>query len=173
MRECVTFDLDLYLQGCLSVILPISWIIFICGTNTTHEGIMCHISFLGQRSRSHRSFEFSYCWRKDCFWPSMNVSWDVCRWNCWGIHCWSCIYCLNVPCYEMRFNQIYLRYYISFKIWPWKGHIVGPTSYRLSSISFFVSRHSHSWDMAISKSDLENPRSRPGFRSKVKVIQVA
>ena len=93
----------------------------------------------------------SYCWRKDCFWPSMNV----------------CIYCLNVPCCEILFNQNYLRYYIFFKIWPWKGHIVGPTSYRLASISFLVSWHSHSWDMAISKSDLENPRSKARLEVKV------
>ena len=27
---------------------PISWIIFICGTNTNHEGMMCHIPFPSQ-----------------------------------------------------------------------------------------------------------------------------
>ena len=45
---------------------------------------------------------------------------------------------------------------------------MGPTSYRLTSISFHVSRRSHSWDMALSKSDLENSTSRSGLRSKVK-----
>ena len=45
----MTFDLGIYLQGYLAVTLPISWIVFICGTNTTHEGTMCHISFLCQK----------------------------------------------------------------------------------------------------------------------------
>ena len=60
IREChtMTFDLDLYLQGYLAVTLPISWIIFIYDTNATHEGTMCQLSFLGQRLRSRRSFEF-------------------------------------------------------------------------------------------------------------------
>ena len=53
----ITFDLDLYLQGCLTVSLPISWFIFICGTNTTHVSHKISKS-IGQRSRSHRSFEF-------------------------------------------------------------------------------------------------------------------
>ena len=59
-RVChaMTFDLDLYFQGYLAVTLRISWIMFICCTNRTHQGTMCHISFLGRRSRSHRSFEF-------------------------------------------------------------------------------------------------------------------
>ena len=29
-------------------LLPISWIIFICGTNKTHEGTVCCIPFLGK-----------------------------------------------------------------------------------------------------------------------------
>ena len=37
------------------------------------------------------------------------------------------------------------------------GHAVGPTSYRLTSISFHVNLPFHSWDMAISNFDLENP----------------
>ena len=37
------------------------------------------------------------------------------------------------------------------------GHAVGPTSYRLTSISFHVNLPFHSWDMAISNSDHENP----------------
>ena len=46
--HAVTFDLDIYREGYLAVTLPISWIIIICGTNTTHEGTRCHTSFLGQ-----------------------------------------------------------------------------------------------------------------------------
>ena len=58
--------------------------------------------------------------------------------------------------------------YSFFKIWHWKskdkviaqGHIVGPTPYWLTSLSFHVNQPSHSWDMAISTYDLENPRSK-------------
>ena len=41
----MTFDLELYLRGDLAVTLPISWIMFICGSNTTHEGwwVMYHL----------------------------------------------------------------------------------------------------------------------------------
>ena len=35
-------------KGYLAMTLPISWIIFIWCTNTTHEGTMCHISLLSQ-----------------------------------------------------------------------------------------------------------------------------
>ena len=164
------------MRGCHLWPWPISSMLFICDIayfmdyihmwrkyNPWRDDVTYHFSVKGQghtgRSNFYSLVDYwstisSYCWRKDCFWPSMNV----------------CIYCLNVPCCEILFNQNYLRYYIFFKIWPWK---VGPTSYRLASISFFVSQHSHSWDMAISKSDLENPRSRPGLRSKFKVIQLA
>ena len=38
-------DLDLYLQYYLAATLPILWIIFICGTNTSHEGTMCYVPF--------------------------------------------------------------------------------------------------------------------------------
>ena len=44
----MTFDLDFYLQGYLTGTLPISWIIFICGTNTIHKGMMCQIPFPDQ-----------------------------------------------------------------------------------------------------------------------------
>ena len=40
----------------------------------------------------------------------------------------------------------------------------------LTSFSFHVNRPSHSWDKAISDSDLETPRSRSWVWSKVKVI---
>ena len=48
MSRAMTFDLDLYPQGYLAVTLPISWIIFICGTNISHwgcrwgEGVVTH-----------------------------------------------------------------------------------------------------------------------------------
>ena len=44
----MNFDPNLYLQGYLAVTLPILWIIFTCGINTTHEGTMCHVPFRGQ-----------------------------------------------------------------------------------------------------------------------------
>ena len=56
VSHAMTFDLDLYLQGYLAVTLPISWIIFMCDTNTIYGGTMCHLPFPGQRSRSHKSF---------------------------------------------------------------------------------------------------------------------
>ena len=58
------------------------------------------------------------------------------------------------------------------KKWPWKSrvkvmgevtvqsHNVGLTSCRLTSLSLYVNRPSHSLDTAVSKFDLENPRSR-------------
>ena len=45
----MTFDLDLYDQGYLAATLPILWIIFICGANTSHEGTMFHVPFPGQQ----------------------------------------------------------------------------------------------------------------------------
>ena len=43
----------------------------------------------------------------------------------------------------------------------------------LASFSFIVNRLPHSWDKAISDSDLETPRSRSWVLSKGKVIQLA
>ena len=40
------------------------------------------------------------------------------------------------------------------------GHIVGPTSYRLTSLLFRVRQPNHFWDRAISKFDFENTWSR-------------
>ena len=40
------------------------------------------------------------------------------------------------------------------------NHNMGPTFYRLTSLSFHVNRPSHSWDTTFSKFNLENPRSR-------------
>ena len=72
-----TFDLDLYLKGYLSVILPILWIIFIyiCDTNTTPEGTMCHVPFPGQyvEGQGH---------------PGRS---NFCSWG-WGYPCRSLIY---------------------------------------------------------------------------------
>ena len=57
MSCATTFDIDVYHPGYLAVTLPILWIIFICGTNithegTTHEGTMCHVPFPGQQVKS-------------------------------------------------------------------------------------------------------------------------
>ena len=49
------------------------------------------------------------------------------------------------------------------------GHVTGWHT----SFSFLVNRPSHSWDKAISNSDLETARSRSCMRSKGKVIQSA
>ena len=82
-----------------------------------------------------------------------------------------------VPC-QLAF--LFLRYgYL--KNWPWKssiklmkeiqvqGHIMGPKSYQLTSRSFHVNRPAYCWDMAISKFDLEVPRSSLWVWSKVKL----
>ena len=44
----MTFDVELYLQYYLIVMLPISWIVSISDTNITYEGTMCHLPFPGQ-----------------------------------------------------------------------------------------------------------------------------
>ena len=88
----------------------------------------------------------------------------------------------HIPFVPCQLAHPFLRYSI-FKIWPWKSkvkvmvkvkvesHKVGVASYRLTSLSFHVNRPSHSWDTAFSKFDLENPRSRPWWRSKLKVTR--
>ena len=84
---------------------------------------------------------------------------------------------------RVQMNQNYpflkLRY---VKSWTWKfkvkvrggvkcqGDIVSPTSYWFMSLFFHVNQTTHSWNIAISKFDLENPRSRSWVESKVKVI---
>ena len=77
----------------------------------------------------------------------------------------------------------FLRYDFFFKIWPWKSkvkvmgevnvenHKMGPTFYRLTSISYNVNRPSHSRITAFSKFDFEYPRSRSWLRSKLKVTK--
>ena len=49
-----------------------------------------------------------------------------------------------------------------------ESHNMGPTFYRLTSLSSHVNRPSYSWDTTFSKFDLENPRSRSWLRSKLK-----
>ena len=126
--------------------LPISWIILMWHKyNPWRDNVSHHFSV--NRSRSHRPFKFlqssilldylstisSYCWRKEGFRPSMNVSWDFRRWHCWGINCWSCIYCLNVPCYK-RYNLIKRNYLVYLK---------NLTLKRSRSGSNFLSTHIH------------------------------
>ena len=50
-----------------------------------------------------------------------------------------------------------------------RSHSIGTISYWLLSLSFHVDRPSCSWDIAIWKIDLENPRSRSWVMSKLKV----
>ena len=94
--------------------------------------------------------------------------------------CESNILSTHIPFVPCQSAIPFLRYGL-FKIWPWKSkvkvmeevkiesHNMGPTFYRLTSLSFHVNRPSHSWDMTFSKSDLENPRSRSWKRWKLKV----
>ena len=68
----------------------------------------------------------------------------------------------------------FLRY-SNFNILPWKSkvkvmgevkvesHNMGPTFYRLTSLSFHVNRPSHSWDMTFSKFDLEKQGQAHGW----------
>ena len=81
-----------------------------------------------------------------------------------------------IPC-QPSLRLPFLRYGF-LKIWPWKSkvkymgevkvqcHIVGPTSYGHTSLLLHVNQPAHFWYMAISKFDLENPRTR----SQLKVI---
>ena len=52
------------------------------------------------------------------------------------------------------------------KVW---SHNVSLSFYRLTSLSFYVNRPSHSWDTTFSKFDLENPRPRSWERWTSKV----
>ena len=95
--------------------------------------------------------------------------------NGWGGH-WksehgSNILSTHIPLIPCQSASPFLRY-DCFKIRPWKSkvkvmgegkvesHNMGRTFYRLTSLSFHVNRPSHSWDIAFSKFDHENPRSR-------------
>ena len=93
------------------------------------------------------------------------------------------LFLAHIPFVPCQSTIPFLRYGI-FKIWPSKSkvkvlsewnvesHNMGPPFYRLTSLSFHVNRPSHSWDMTFfSKFDLENPRSRSWFRSKLKVTK--
>ena len=89
----------------------------------------------------------------------------------WGqsfkLQCESSILSTHIPLVSCQLSIPFLRYSI-FKVWPWKskvkiiaqGHKLGLTPYRLISFSSHVNRPSHSWDRAISKSDVENSMSR-------------
>ena len=68
IREwCVTYHFEVKGQGhtgrlifwpcSLCSSLAIWWNFFLCGTNIPHKGMICHVPFLGQKSRSHGSFE--------------------------------------------------------------------------------------------------------------------
>ena len=94
--------------------------------------------------------------------------------------CESSILSTHNPLVPCQSATPFLRYDF-FKIWPWKpkvkvmeevnieSHNMGPTFYRLTSLSFHVNRPSHSWETTFSKLDLENPRSRSWVRGKLKV----
>ena len=89
----------------------------------------------------------------------------------------------HIPFVPCQSALPFLRYCI-FIIWPWKSkvkvmgegkvesHNMGPTFYRLTSLSFHVNRPSHSWNTTFWKFDLENPRSRSWLRSKLKVTNL-
>ena len=78
-------------------------------------------------------------------------------------------------------DQCHIPIYSFSKIWPWKSkvmvmvevnvesHNMDPTFYQLTSLSFHVNRLSHSYDTAVSKFDLENPRSRSWMRWMLKI----
>ena len=88
----------------------------------------------------------------------------------------------HIPFVPCQSPLPFLRYSI-FIIWPWKSkvkvmgegkvefHNMGPTFYRLTSLSSHVNRPSHSWNTTFWKFDLENPRSRSWLRSKLKVTK--
>ena len=94
--------------------------------------------------------------------------------------CGSNILSTHTPFVPCQSALPFLRYSI-FKIWPWKSrvkvmgevivqsHNVGLASYRLTSLSFHVSRPSHSWDTAFWKFHLENQGSRWWMRWHFKV----
>ena len=81
----------------------------------------------------------------------------------------------HIPFVPCQSALPFLRYSI-FTIWPWKSkvkvmgegkvesHNMGPTFYRLTSLSSHVNRPSHSWNTTNWKLVLENPRSRSWLR---------
>ena len=77
----------------------------------------------------------------------------------------------SYPC--MSIHPLIPMIELFFKIWPSKskvkviaqGHIIGITSYRLTSLWFHVNLPSHSRDTAFLKFDRENPRSGHSSRS--------
>ena len=87
----------------------------------------------------------------------------------------------HIPFVPCQSAQPFLRYSI-FKIWPWKSkvkvmgeenverHNMGPTYYRLTSLSFHVNRPSHPW-YDFFKIWLWKSKSRSWLRSKFKVTK--
>ena len=98
----------------------------------------------------------------------------------WKLQSGCNILLTHIPFVPCQSAIPFLRYSI-FKIWPWKSkakvmgevnvesHNMGPTFYRLTSLSFHVNWPSHSWDTTFSNFDLENPRSRSWVRWMLKV----
>ena len=85
--------------------------------------------------------------------------------------CRSNILSTHIPLSPCQSGIPFLSYDF-YKIWPWKSRVKvmgevtlqsqngGLISYRLTFLSLYVNRPSHSWDTAFSKFDLENPGSR-------------
>ena len=85
----------------------------------------------------------------------------------------SSILLTHDPLVPSQMTLLFPRYSY-FNIWPGKlkvkltaqGHIVGPTSYPFTSLSFHVNRPPHSWDKVISNFELENPKPKTWLWSK-------
>ena len=87
----------------------------------------------------------------------------------------------NIPFVQCQSAFPFLRYGYA-KIWSWKSmdkamhvvkgqlHIVGSASNRFNSFLFHINQPCHIWDTAISKFNLENPKSRSWPRSKLMAI---
>ena len=96
----------------------------------------------------------------------------------WGqILKWQCdsnILSTLIPFVPCQSAIPFLRYDF-FKIWPWKykvkamdevnfeSHNMGPTFYRLTSLSFHVNRPSHSWDTTFQNLTLKIPGQGHGW----------
>ena len=86
---------------------------------------------------------------------------------------------VKVKSHNVSLTSYWLTSY--FKIWHWKfkvkvmsevkveSHNMGPTFSRLTSLSFHVTRASHSWVMTFWKFDFEYQGSRSWVRSHFKV----
>ena len=83
-------------------------------------------------------------------------------WTKFHVTKWSCMLLTHIPftqCEVAILLMICLFQNLTLAIQSQshivQSHIVGPTSYRLTSLSFHVNQHSHSWDMVISKFDIK------------------